>query len=152
MRLDDAAGILARADFFDICEDEELRMLGFASDRQRFGTDDVVYQAGDRPLGALVLVEGTVRARHERDQASEPYELNEPGSVISPTALIIDKPRPVTFTAVTECELLFVPRSAFLKLARQNPELARRAAERIQQDLGRYMHALEPLRHKMKSG
>lgn len=150
MSMDDAAGILSHADFFDICTDEQLRMLGFAGDRQRFEADAVIYKAGDVPQGAYVLVEGTVRARHDEPEAGKPYALSEPGSVISPTALIIAKPRPVTFSAVTDCELLFVPRMAFLKLARQSPDLAERAAERIAQDLGRYMHALEPLRRKMK--
>lgn len=125
-------------------------MLGFAGDRQRFDADSIIYKAGDVPLGAFVLIDGTVRARHEGAEAGKPYALSEPGSVISPTALIIDKPRPVTFTAVTDCEVLFVPRAAFMKLARQYPDLAQRAAQRIQQDLGRYMHALEPLRTKIK--
>ena len=150
MRMDDAAGVLSQADFFDICDDEQRRMLGFAGDRQHFDADDVIYRAGDVPQGAYVLMDGTVKARHEGAEAGKPYALSEPGSVISPTALILDKPRPVTFTAVTDCELLFVPRSAFLKLLRQYPELAQRAAQRIEQDLGRYMHALEPLRRKMK--
>ncbi|ODU81387.1 MAG: hypothetical protein ABT14_17950 [Pelagibacterium sp. SCN 63-17] len=141
---------MSQADFFDICDDEQRRMLGFAGDRQHFDADDVIYRAGDVPQGAYVLMDGTVKARHEGAEAGKPYALSEPGSVISPTALILDKPRPVTFTAVTDCELLFVPRSAFLKLLRQYPELAQRAAQRIEQDLGRYMHALEPLRRKMK--
>ncbi len=148
--MDDAAGVLARADFFDICDDEQLRMLGFAGDRQYFQADAVIYKAGEVPQGAYVLIEGTIRARHEGAEAGKPYALSEPGSVISPTSLILDKPRPVTFTAITDCEMLFVPRSAFLKLIRQNPELAARAAKRIEQDLGRYMHALEPLRTRMK--
>ncbi len=150
MRMDDAAGVLARADFFDICNDEQLRMLGFAGDRKHFDADAVIYKAGDVPGGAYVLIEGTVKARHEGAEAGKPYALSEPGSVISPTSLILEKPRPVTFTAVTDCELLFVPRMAFLKLAHQDPDLAARAAQRIQAELGRYMHALEPLRGKMK--
>jgi CRP-like cAMP-binding protein len=150
MRMDDAAGVLARADFFDICDDEQLRMLGFAGDRQHYEADAVIYKAGEVPQGAYVLIEGTIRARHEGAEAGKPYALSEPGSVISPTSLILDKPRPVTFTAITDCEMLFVPRSAFLKLVRQSPELAARAARRIEQDLGRYMHALEPLRSRMK--
>lgn len=150
MRMDDAAGVLAQADFFDICDDEQRRMLGFASDRQYFDADSVIYRAGDVPQGAYVLMDGTVKARHEGAEAGKPYALSEPGSVISPTALILEKPRPVTFTAVTDCEMLFVPRTAFLKLVRQYPDLAQRAAQRIEQELGRYMHALEPLRRKMK--
>ena len=125
-------------------------MLGFAGDRKHFGADAVIYKAGDAPQGAYVLIEGTVKARHEGAEAGKPYALSEPGSVISPTALILDKPRPVTFTAVTDCELLFVPRAAFMKLARQYPDLAQRAADRIQAELGRYMHALEPLKTRMK--
>jgi CRP-like cAMP-binding protein len=148
--MDDAAGVLARADFFDICDDEQLRMLGFAGDRQHYEADAVIYKAGEVPQGAYVLIEGTIRARHEGAEAGKPYALSEPGSVISPTSLILDKPRPVTFTAITDCEMLFVPRSACLKLVRQSPELAARAARRIEQDLGRYMHALEPLRSRMK--
>lgn len=150
MKMDDAAGILGRADFFDICDHDELRMLGFAGERQYFDADSVVYQAGDIPEGAYVLIDGTIRAKHEAPETGKPYALSEPGSVLSPTALIIDRPRPVTFTAVTDCELFFVPRAAFLKLARQSPDLAARAADRIQQELGRYMHALEPLRTRMK--
>jgi CRP-like cAMP-binding protein len=67
-------------------------------------------------------------------------------------ALILDKPRPVTFTAVTDCDMLFVPRAAFLKLIRQDPDLAQRAAERIQAGLGTYLGALQPLRRSMKGG
>lgn len=149
MRMDDAAGVLAQADFFDILDDEQRRMLGFAGDRQYFEADQIIYRAGEVPQGAYVLVEGTVRARHEGEEAGKPYALSQPGSVISPTALILARPRPVTFSAVTDCDLLFVPRSAFMKLAKQSPELAARAAERIQQELGNYLGALEPLRRRM---
>ena len=89
--------------------------------------------------------------RHEGAEAGKPYALSEPGSVISPTALIIEKPRPVTFTAVTDCELLFVPRTAFLKLIQQSPDFAHRAIERVQQDIGNYLGALQPVSQKMKA-
>lgn len=152
MSMDDAAGVLARADFFDICDDEQLRMLGFAGDRQFFGVNSVIYKAGDVPDGAYVLINGRVRAEHDGPEPGKPYTIASLGSVISPTALILSKPRPVTFTADADSELLFVPRSAFLKLARQNPDLAQRAAQRIQENLGNYMHALEPLRSRIGRG
>lgn len=149
MRMDDAAGILARADFFEICDEGQRGLLGFASDFQHFEADAVIYKAGEVPQGAFVLVEGTVRARHEGPEAGKPYAISEPGSVISFTALILTKPRPVTFTAVTDCDMLFVPRAAFLKLAKQDPDLAERAVSRLQQDLGSYLGALQPLRRRM---
>lgn len=149
--MDDAAAILGRADFFNMCDDEQRRMLGFASDRRMIDADNVIYAAGEVPEGAFVLVEGTVKARNVGVEASKPYALSEPGSVISPMALILPRPRPVTITAVTDCELLFVPRSAFLKLVRQYPELAQKAAQRIEAELAGYLTALDPLKRKMKA-
>jgi CRP-like cAMP-binding protein len=149
--MDDAAAILGRADFFNMCDDEQLRMLGFASDKRLVEADEVIYRAGDVPQGAFVLVEGTLKARNEGAEAGKPYALSEPGSIVSPMALILDKPRPVTITAVTDCELLFVPRHAFLKLVRQYPELAQKAAQRVERELTNYLNALDPLKRRMKS-
>lgn len=151
MRMDDAAAILARADFFSMCDDEQRRMLGFASDRRHVEADDVIYKAGDVPDGAYVLIEGTLKARNVGVEAGKPYALSEPGSVVSPMALILAKPRPVTITAVTDCELLFVPRNAFLKLLGQYPELAHKAVQRIEGELSGYLNALDPLKRKMKA-
>lgn len=149
--MDDAAAVLGRADFFMMCDDEQRRMLGFASDRRHFEADDIIYKAGTVPEGAFVLIEGTLKARNEGAEAGKPYAMSEPGSVVSPMALILEKPRPVTITAVTDCELLFVPRSAFLKLIRQYPELAQKAAQRIERELSGYLGALDPLKRKMRS-
>lgn len=148
--MDDAAAILGRADFFNMCDDEQRRMLGFASDRRHAEADEVIYKAGTVPQGAHVLIEGTLKARNEGVEAGKPYALSEPGSIISPMALFLDKPRPVTITAVTDCDLLFVPRSAFLKLMRQYPDLAQKAAQRIERELSGYLTALDPLKRKMK--
>jgi len=147
MRLDDAAAVLSSADFFEICDDEQKRLLAFASEWQRFGADETVYQAGDVPQGAHVLISGTLKAKPE---AGKPYAISEPGSIVSAMALILGKPRPVTVTAVIDCETLLVPRQAFLKLVEQSPELAQRAVARIQRDLGNYLEALEPVRAKIK--
>ncbi len=145
---DDAAEALARAEFFNICDDQQRSMLAFAGDTRFVSADDVLYKAGDTPEGALVLIDGTLRVRPEG--AGKPYALSEPGSVISALALVLDKPRPITVTAVTDARVLVVPRQAFRKLMQQSPDLAERAAERIQLELSGYLGALEPLRKRMK--
>ena len=149
---DEGAEALAQAEFFDICDDEQRRMLAFAGDRRHFDADEVLYKAGDVPLGAFVLISGTLKAKPEGQGAGKPYAVSEPGSVVSSMALILAKARPVTITAVTDCETLFVPRHAFMKLVQQSPELAQRAVARVERDLGNYLGALEPARRKMKSG
>lgn len=145
---DDAAEALARAEFFDICDDAQRDKLAFAGDLRRFVADSTLYKSGEIPLGAFVLVSGTLRARP--DGAAKPYALSEPGSVVSSMALILARPRPITVTAVTDCTALFIPRSAFLKLVQQSPELAQRAVARVEQELGDYLGALEPVGRRMK--
>lgn len=147
---DDAAEALAQAEFFDICDDEQRRMLAFAGDLRQFDADAVLYKSGEVPLGAFVLISGTLKAKPDGDD--KPYTIAEPGSVVSSMALILSKPRPVTITAVTDCEALFVPRTAFLKLVQQSPDLAQRAVARVEHALGSYLDALEPIRQRMKAG
>lgn len=146
---DVAAEALARAEFFNICDDEQRRMLAFAGDQRHFDPDAVLYTAGEVPQGAFVLISGTLRAVPEG--GGEPYLLSEPGSVVSAMALILPKPRLITITAVTDCQTLFVPRYAFMKLVQQSPELAQRAIARIQADIGNYLGALEPISRRMKA-
>lgn len=145
---DVAAEALARAEFFDICDDEQRRMLAFAGDQRHFDPDTVLYRAGETPQGAFVLITGTLKA--VPDGSGEPYIVSEQGSVVSGMALILAKPRPITISAITDCQTLFVPRYAFMKLVQQSPELAQRVITRLQQDIGNYLGALEPVSRRMK--
>ncbi|HEV7277897.1 MAG TPA: cyclic nucleotide-binding domain-containing protein [Devosiaceae bacterium] len=150
MQLDDAATIIGRAEFFDICDAEQRRLLAFASERKRFRPGAAIYASGDTPDGAHVLVSGTV-ATTQQGAEENPYLIHETGAVLGAMALILSKPRPVTAKAVDAVETLFVPRTAFLKLCNQSPDLAVRAADRIRRDLGGYLNAIARLRSKMGS-
>ena len=145
--MDDAATILASADFFDICSDEQRRMLAFASEKEIFARGATLSRSGEVALGAHILVSGRLSIRP--DGQAKPYAVEHVGAVISAMALILSKPRPLTVVAETGVETLFVPRNAFMKLAKQSPDLARRAAERIQRDLISYVSALQQVRGKI---
>jgi CRP-like cAMP-binding protein len=151
MQLDDAAAILARADFFEVCDVQQRQLLAFASERRKFKPGSVIYQSGDTPDGAHVLVSGTIATTHDGAE-DNPFLVHDQGSVLGAMALVVAKPRPVTVKAVDAVETLFVPRSAFMKLANQFPDLAARAADRIRRDLSGYLGAIESLRPKMGGG
>jgi CRP-like cAMP-binding protein len=148
MQLDDATTILGRADFFEVCDAEQRRLLAFASERKRFKPGTVIYKAGDAPEGALVLVSGTVSTYQEGDDEN-PHVVTQPGSTLGAMSLVVARPRPVTVKSVDQVEMLFVPRSAFLKLCNQAPDLAARAADRIRRELVGYLGAVETIRPKM---
>ena len=58
--------------------------------------------------------------------------------------------RIVAVTPLHIVETLIVPRQAFLKLANQSPELARRAADRIRRDLTGFVSAVAPAGKKIR--
>jgi len=151
MQLDDATTILGRADFFEVCDAEQRRLLAFASERKKWRAGSVIYEAGEVPEGAHVLVSGTV-ATYQQGDDSNPFVISAQGAVLGAMSLVVAKPRPVTVKAVDNVETLFVPRSAFMKLANQAPDLAQRAAERIRRELSGYLSAVEQVRGKIGSG
>lgn len=148
MQLDDAATILSRADFFDICTQDERRLLAFASERKKYRPGSVIYQSGETPEGAHVLISGTVQTT-QNGAEDNPFIVHNEGAVLGAMALVVAKPRPVTVKAIDAVETLFVPRSAFMKLANQSPDLAARAAARIRRDLTGYLGAIEQMGPKI---
>lgn len=150
MQLDDATTILGRADFFEVCDAEQRRLLAFASERKKWRAGSVIYEAGEVPEGAHVLVSGTIATYQQGDEAN-PFVISSQGAVLGAMSLVVAKPRPVTVKAVDNVETLFVPRSAFMKLANQAPDLAARAADRIRRDLTGYLSAVETVRSKIGS-
>ena len=149
MQLDDAATILGRADFFEVCDAEQRRLLAFASERKKYRPGSTIYSSGDVPEGAHVLISGTVSTTHDGAE-NNPYLIHESGALLGAMALVVAKPRLVTLKAIDAVETLFVPRAAFMKLAQQYPELAARAADRIRLELSAYLGALEPMQGKFR--
>ena len=148
MQLDDTATILGRAEFFDICDADQRRLLAFASERKKFRPGAVIYASGDVPEGAHVLISGTVATTQDGAE-DNPFLVHEQGALLGAMGLVVAKPRPVTVKAVDAVETLFVPRTAFLKLANQYPVLAARAADRIRQELLDYLGAINSVRGRM---
>lgn len=148
MQLDDTATILGRAEFFEICDADQRRLLAFASERKKFRPGTVIYAAGDVPEGAHVLISGTVATTQDGAE-DNPFLVHEQGALLGAMSLVVARPRPVTVKAVDTVETLFVPRTAFLKLANQYPVLAARAAERIRAELLGYLGAVSSLKGKI---
>lgn len=111
----------------------------------------MILKRGEIPLGAQVLISGSVSIMAEDGGEPNPHVVSQPGAVLSTLSLVIGRPREVTVTAVSIVETLLVPRTAFLKLANQSPELALRAARRVRQEMGAFVSTVEPLKGRIKT-
>lgn len=147
MQLDDAAHILGAADFFSICDLEQRRMLAFGSDRKVLKVGETLFRIGDVTPGAYVLISGqlTSRDKHPGAEGAHSVVIDQPGTVVGELAMIAKHPRRSTVTATTEAELLLVPRETFSKLMQQFPDLAAKAAAKVQVDLQSYIGTVKKM-------
>lgn len=148
MELDDYTSILAKIAFFEICSSEQQRLLAFASERRQFRTGDVLYAEGAAADGSYILINGAVDIHDDQQSRDKSYRASAPDVMIGELALVLDRPRRKTVVAATNVDTLFVPRMAFVKLMRQYPEMAERAAERIGNELDNYLGVLDPFRRQ----
>lgn len=134
MELDDFASVLSQSEFFGICSDEQRRLLAFASEQRVFEPGEYLFKKGDASQGAFVLISGRVLAG-EGNAVHKLHALTEPGTVLGELGLILERPRRTSVRSADTVSVLFVPRTAFIKLMRQYPAMAERAAARISAEL-----------------
>jgi CRP-like cAMP-binding protein len=146
MELDDTYSILASAEFFEICDAEQRRLLAFASERRHYRAGQLLFDHGSASDGAYIVHRGTVAVADDPTQPDHAYKAAGPGLLLGEMGLLLSRPRVAMVTAITDLDILFVPRQAFTKLMHQYPDMAGRAAERIQEELGSYLGSLDPFR------
>jgi CRP-like cAMP-binding protein len=123
-------------------------MLAFASEWKRYPAGSVILASGQITAGAQVLISGSISITPDGAGEPNPMVVSQPGAVLSVVSLVVERPRHVTIRAISIVETLMVPRSSFLKLANQSPQLASRAATRIRRDLATFVSAVQPMRRK----
>ena len=152
MELDEAAAILSEVEFFSICDAEQLRLMAFTCEHLDRKSGTVLFSKGEPADGAYVLVHGTLEAQEGDGPTAKVRTIDARASLVGEMALILGRPRRARVTTTTDARLLFVPRTAFLRLLGQYPDLALRAAERIRREMGDYIRALDTVRHKVREG
>jgi len=143
MHLDDTANVLGSAEFFGICNLEQRRMLAFASEWIQLKAGDVLFKAGQVSPGAYVLVSGELTSTPKSGSKEKSVAITEPGTVIGELALIVKGERRASVVCKSNAQLLMVPRSAFLKLMQQFPEIAAKAQEQVRSDIEKYISPIE---------
>ncbi len=122
--------------FWGVPKDELVSLLTAVEPVRAAAGSDVVREG--EPGDSLFLVASGTLSVTTPDEAG-PVEVGRlgPGDFFGEVALLTERPRTATVTAVTESELLRLPRAAVAELRRQHPEIEaslrefhRRRAER----------------------
>lgn len=142
MELDDFVSVLEKAPFFSVCDEEQLRLIAFASEKRSVRAGESLFAKGMPADGAYVLISGMVRVLGDESGSAKGRLVEDRGTVIGELGLMLDRPRRARVKAVTDAQLLFVPRTAFTRLLQQYPDLAARVADQLQGDLDSFLGAV----------
>jgi hypothetical protein len=113
--------ILREAPLFAGLSGEELYPVGEIAQRAVYAPGDVVVKQGDPGDALFVVASGKLRIVKDGKALREIGR----GAVFGEVALLDGAPRAATVEAVTDAEVLRVPRSEFEALLDESPEIAR---------------------------
>ncbi|MFZ0401613.1 MAG: Crp/Fnr family transcriptional regulator [Pseudolabrys sp.] len=90
----------------------------------KLAADEVLFIAGDPGDGCYRLNEGLLKVSMVSPTGAERIlAILGPGSIVGDMAMIDGRPRSASVSALRECKLSFISRSAFEALADKNPEI-----------------------------
>ncbi len=135
----DSASILGGVEFFDVCNDEQIRLLAFSSENLNFRAGQVIVEKGEMSEGAYIINYGCVIIG---ESAQNTTSFCGPGVMIGELNLLMKRVHQSTITAQGEVDCLFVPRGAFQKLLKQYPDLASYFIEKIEAGLDDYLQSI----------
>ncbi len=118
-RAHDWADVLARLPLFARVSKRQLRRVAALAEVREFGSGDVVVQRRAAPDGFHLILGGRARVA-----GSPEARVLETGDYFGEMALLDGERRSATVVAVGELQTMRLPRRAFVRLLKQDPEIA----------------------------
>ena len=118
----EALGPLARVGWLSRQPREFQSAISRVGRWREFKPGEVIYLAGDEPDGLYGLADGALQMSFPLVGAEEVVVYRaEPGFWIGEAAILADQPRFVTLVAATAARVLFLPKSALLRMIEADP-------------------------------
>lgn len=95
---------------------------------KKYPKDALIFSEGDGALGFYIVVEGKVKIYKLSAQGKEyiMHIADRPGDTIAEVTVFSGEDYPAFAQAVTNCALLFIPKSGFLAILKEYPEIGMR--------------------------
>lgn len=124
---DHRADVFARIPLFASCSKRDLRKIASIADELDLKSGKVLTRQGGPGREFFVLVEGS--AEIERD--GKCIETLGPGEFFGELALLCERPRTATITAVSPVRVLVLTATNFKRLLRENPSISVKVLEAV---------------------
>ena len=128
MALDDDIAMLRRLDFFDVFENDQLRLMLFAADRRVLRPNETLFMQGEVADEGFLVQSGLISLVTATNTVIEQVRS---GMLIGEYALLTSSERPTTAVAREPTILIVVPRKLILRLLTEYPDVAQALRQKI---------------------
>ena len=124
MDLTTEAELLHKVPMFSKLDLSKLKLVAFTSELCSFERGEVLFEAGDAPDSAYVIMEGAVEILAETDAGLVVEGVLGTNELFGELGVLTNSPRSATIRAQDELVALRITDEMFLKLLAENPEVA----------------------------
>lgn len=118
------SGLLAKCSLFSSLSQEEIEEITHGSDLVKYKAHDFVVRKGENPWALMVVAQGEVlEVVIDRNEFSSVAKIRYAGEFFSELSIISDLPSNTCVMAQTDCTMLQIPKSVFLKVFWSNPDM-----------------------------
>jgi len=142
----DTEKYLKKTNLFGCLDGYQITRLAGAIIVKRYRKDELIFSEGDPALGFYIIAEGKVKIYKLSTQGKEYImHIASSGQAIAEVTVFSGKDYPASAQALTNSLLLFLPKSAFLDIVRQYPEIALRMLGALSERQRRFADMIEDL-------
>jgi CRP-like cAMP-binding protein len=150
MTLEDDIGILAGVEIFEDFTPEQMRLLAFGTERQRYSIGRELYGEGDTADSAYVVVSGIVALVRDTEAGRVVVAQCGPGSVLGELALIVETKRLTGAVSTGDVEVVRLSRTLFRRMLEEYPQVAVLLHRRLSRGLTTMIAKIESLAPKFQ--
>jgi CRP-like cAMP-binding protein len=103
----------------------ENLLFSSGAEIKTYEANETIFREGELPLYYFQIIEGKVKLNNYNEDGKEFIQhLFSNGQSFGESLLFIDRPYPMNAVAMEDCKIIKLPKSHFLKLLQENPEIS----------------------------
>ncbi|ADZ68594.1 Crp/Fnr family transcriptional regulator [Polymorphum gilvum] len=141
--------ILRRIPMLSDFSDDQLRLLAFSAESLDYRDGTVLFDAGERADGGIVVAEGLVSLQKAGPAGFVEIDQAGPGALLGETAMLVETRRPARAVCVGRVRAIRIRRALFKRMIQEFPELAQRLFEAHAARYQATAQALKPIGERL---
>ena len=143
------AELLRKVPMFARLEPSRLKLLAFTSQNLSFGNGEELFRAGEPSDCAYVIMEGEVEVMADTEAGEVVAVILSKNELFGEMGVLSNAPRSASIRAKGDVKALRITDEAFLKLLRDNPDVARDVLRQLSDKLARSHKQFEDVQSRL---